>query len=141
MLIENPGKIDRFAVGCICAYKSKYLLFHRVKDGFWNSVAGNIEKDETPDDAIVRELKEEIGLKAKPSFMTFLHHKYGKSVVEYNLFSYDFRKNPLNILKLNKKEHCEMGLFTLVEALKLNLYEDEDYCLKLHSEFKKSHHL
>ncbi len=37
----------------------------------WNSVTGNVEKGETPEQAIVRELKEEIGFVGeKPEFIT-----------------------------------------------------------------------
>jgi len=138
MIVKKPNHIDRIAVGCICAYKEKYFLVRRIKDGLWNSVTGTVNKDETPLQAIIRELKEEIGLlDVKPNFMTTLYHDYDGVIVEYNLFTYDFKEDPLKILKLDKKEHHEMGLFSLEVALRLRLYEDEDYCLKMHCSQKK----
>jgi 8-oxo-dGTP pyrophosphatase MutT (NUDIX family) len=138
MLVEKPKHVDRIAAGCICTYKGKYLLMRRVKDGLWNSVTGKVEKDEAPPQAIIRELREEIDLlDAKPKPMAKLYHDYGRVIVEYHLFWLELAENPLLALKLNKKEHHEMGLFSLEEALKLRLYEDEDYCLKLHSTWNR----
>lgn len=45
-----------------------YLMLHRTKKkddlngGFWIGVGGHIEEGETPDEALVREVKEETGL-------------------------------------------------------------------------------
>jgi 8-oxo-dGTP diphosphatase len=41
------------------------LLVHHVKTGLWLPPGGHIEKDETPDDALLREIKEELGLEIK----------------------------------------------------------------------------
>ncbi|MFH0870733.1 MAG: NUDIX hydrolase [archaeon] len=137
MLVKKSKRIDRIAVGCICTYKGKYFLMRRVKDDLWNSVTGKVEDDETPLQAIIRELKEEIGLlDVEPKFMAKLYHDYDGKIVEYSIFAYDFKDDPLKILRLNRKEHHEMGLFSLEEALRLRLYEDEGHCLKLHSSWK-----
>ena len=46
----------------------KYLMLHRNKkendynEGFWIGVGGHIEANETPDETLVREVKEETGL-------------------------------------------------------------------------------
>jgi mutator protein MutT len=138
MLVKKQSHINRIAVGCICTYKGKYFRVHRIKDRVWNSITGKVEEGETPEQAIVRELKEEINfVDAKPEYITTLYHDYDGKIVEYHLFTLEFKENPVEKLVLNKKEHDDTGLFTLKQALRLKLYEDEDYCLKLHAAKKK----
>jgi len=43
-------------------HDNKVLLIHHKKLGLWIPVGGHIEKDETPDDALLREFKEELNL-------------------------------------------------------------------------------
>ncbi|VVB81766.1 RNA pyrophosphohydrolase [uncultured archaeon] len=45
--------------------KGKVLLIHHKKLNLWLPVGGHIDKDETPDEAIIREIKEETGLNAE----------------------------------------------------------------------------
>ena len=41
---------------------NKVLLIHHPKIGIWLPVGGHVEEDELPDDACIREIKEETGL-------------------------------------------------------------------------------
>lgn len=43
----------------------KTLLVHHVKTGLWLPPGGHIEENETPDKALIREIKQEIGLEIK----------------------------------------------------------------------------
>lgn len=43
----------------------RLLLIHHKKLNLWLPVGGHIEKDETPDTAMLREAREEVGLKVK----------------------------------------------------------------------------
>ena len=43
-------------------HDDKLLLIHHKKLNLWLPVGGHIEKDETPDQALLREIKEEVGL-------------------------------------------------------------------------------
>ena len=60
-------------MGTLCYLKKdgKTLMLHRVKkendihEGKWNGLGGKIEKGETPEECIIREVKEESGLKIK----------------------------------------------------------------------------
>ena len=60
-------------MGTLCYVKKdgKTLMLHRVKkendihEGKWNGLGGKIEKGETPEECIIREVKEESGLKIK----------------------------------------------------------------------------
>jgi len=54
-------KID-FTVEVFVVYKNKVLLREHDKYKFWLSVGGHIELDEDPNQAAIREVKEEVGL-------------------------------------------------------------------------------
>ena len=53
---------------CYIENDSKYLMLHRVKkhndmnEGKWIGVGGHVESQESPEDCLVREVKEETGL-------------------------------------------------------------------------------
>lgn len=132
MIIEKQ-EVDFETVGCIITFNKKYLLFHRSKENLWNSVAGKVEENEDAKTAINREIFEEMGIKIIPQFFVKTYHKYGDKKVSYNLFTFNFEKDPSDKINLDK-EHDKYGFFDIEEALNLNLYEDEDYCLKLHNE-------
>jgi len=54
-------KID-FTVEVFIVYKKKVLLRKHDKYGFWLSIGGHIELNEDPNEAALREVKEEVGL-------------------------------------------------------------------------------
>jgi len=58
-------KTDLVVAGCLI-HEGKVLLVHHRKLGLWLPPGGHIEKDEVPDDAIVREFKEELNLDVEP---------------------------------------------------------------------------
>ena len=51
-------------------------------DGLLNLPAGHIDPDETPQEAIVRECKEEIGIDIDPADLEFLHVQYNRNLKE-----------------------------------------------------------
>lgn len=55
-------KID-FTVEVFIVYNKKVLLRVHDKYGVWLSIGGHIELDEDPNEAALREVKEEVGLK------------------------------------------------------------------------------
>lgn len=135
MLIEKPNTLTKQAVGCILTHKKKYLLLHRTKDKLWGSLAGNIHANETPQHAIVREGKEELGITLKPNILATTYHKYGAEIVAYHLFEQELASEDLLKIRLNQ-ESSEYRFLSIEQAQKLVLYEDEEYCLLLH---EKSH--
>ena len=54
-------KTDLVVAGYIIR-ENKVLLVHHRKLDLWLPVGGHIDKDETPDQALIREIKEEIGI-------------------------------------------------------------------------------
>lgn len=54
-------KID-FTASAYIVYKNKVLLRKHDKYGVWLDVGGHIEPDEDPNQAVLREIKEEVGL-------------------------------------------------------------------------------
>lgn len=54
-------KTDLVVAGYIF-HKDKVLLIHHRKLGLWLPVGGHIEENETPDQALLREIKEETGI-------------------------------------------------------------------------------
>ncbi len=54
-------KTDLTVAGYII-HNGKVLLIHHKKLNLWLPVGGHIDKDETPDDALLREVREEVGL-------------------------------------------------------------------------------
>lgn len=57
-------KID-YSVEVFVVYGNRILLRKHDKYGMWMSVGGHIELDEDPNEAAVREVKEEVGLDIK----------------------------------------------------------------------------
>jgi len=52
-------------VGGYLIHEDRVLLVHHKKSGLWLPVGGHIDENETPDDALVREFKEETKLDIK----------------------------------------------------------------------------
>lgn len=58
-------RIDQTVAGYIFNEENKLLLVYHKKLGMWLPVGGHIEKNEIPDDALIREAREEVGLDIK----------------------------------------------------------------------------
>lgn len=65
----------KLATLCYIRKNEKTLMLHRVKkendmhEGKWNGLGGKIEDGETPEECIIREVKEECGLNVKNPLM------------------------------------------------------------------------
>jgi ADP-ribose pyrophosphatase YjhB (NUDIX family) len=57
-------KID-FTASAYIVHQNKVLLVHHKKLGIWLQIGGHIELDETTDEALLREIKEECGLEVE----------------------------------------------------------------------------
>lgn len=98
-------KID-FTTSALIVHKNKVLLRRHDKYKIWLSVGGHIELDEDPNQAVIREVKEEVGLT-----ITLI----GESVKfkdEMNLIPPRF----LNRHRINEThEHIDMVYFATID--------------------------
>ncbi|WED44310.1 8-oxo-dGTP diphosphatase MutT [Legionella cardiaca] len=63
---------------------------HASHGGMWEFPGGKLEVDESPQDALIREVKEEIGLHVlSHQFLGEITHSYGEKTVNLLVFSID----------------------------------------------------
>ena len=63
MEAKSTGR--HFTVAVFVVWEGKVLLHHHRKLGMWLPPGGHIERDELPDEAAVREVKEETGIEVE----------------------------------------------------------------------------
>ena len=118
---------------CYIEHNDRYLMLHRTKKkddlnaGKWLGVGGKLEPGETPEEALVREVKEETGLTltsyTRRGLVTFVSGEYTEYLF---LFTADKFKGSLI--------ECEEGLLKWVEKcdiLSLPLWEGDAVFLSL----------
>ena len=111
---EKTNEKSRIALLFI-VIDNKVLLFKRSPEettnaGKYGMLGGHIEKGESPEEALKREIKEEAGVELK-SFKKLKTYELDK--VQLNVF-YTNEFDTENI-KLDKKEHTRKKFFTLKE--------------------------
>lgn len=103
----NDRKLD-FVVTAYVVDEGKVLLIHHKKHNLWLPPGGHIEVNETPDDALRRELREEVGIEFE-----FLQRndlpKEGNIREQLALPFY------VNVHSVGDHDHC--SLFYVVRAL------------------------
>ena len=131
--------MNKLTTLCYIEKDNKYLMLHRIKKDHdinhdkWIGVGGHFETKESPDDCLIREVKEETGY-TLTSYMargiiTFI---YGEDTCEYmHLYTADgFTGEPIE---------CNEGVLKWVpknEVLDLELWEGDKIFLKLLNEEK-----
>ena len=119
---------------CYIEKDGKYLMLHRVKKkqdlnkGKYIGVGGHFEQGESPDECLLREVKEETGLKLSKyrarGIVTFV---YGEDTVEYmHLYTADKFSG-----KLTDCDEGELVWVPINEVADLNLWEGDRIFLKL----------
>ncbi|MGV8169174.1 MAG: NUDIX hydrolase [Candidatus Nanoarchaeia archaeon] len=124
----------------------EFLLLKRTHEegGFWQSVGGRVEKNESLLDAAFREASEEAGIKKKQvtrviedvHFFSFnTHHVTGKPIPEQKEYIFAFEVTPdteVSITNNPSNEHEEFGWFSLKDALKIMKWpENKNALIKL----------
>jgi 8-oxo-dGTP diphosphatase len=104
----------------LIAKNKKFLLLKRSENennysGYWGLPGGGVEKNETPTDAIIREVMEETGLDI--TNMRLLN-KYPHYNTFINLFVFNSKDFDESNIELND-EHSDWGMFSYYEILKM----------------------
>ncbi len=91
---------------------------HKKRGGLWEFPGGKVEEGETYNEAIVRELKEELALTVVPrDILAKITYSYNDEVIELILIRVEIKNEP------QLKEHQELIWIPLKEAFKLDLCE------------------
>ena len=105
----------------IIEHDGRYLLARRAPEqnlaGYWEFPGGKIEANETPEDCLIRELREELHLETRvlEHFCNSVYH-YEKGAI--NLMAY---RTEILDGEIQLTVHDEVGWFLPPEMLKLNL--------------------
>lgn len=118
---------------CYIEKDNQYLMLHRTKkendlnEGKWIGVGGKFEKDETPEECLLREVKEETGLTLTKyrlrAVITFISNEWGTE------YMYLFTANEFS----GELIGCDEGALEWVnknDVLKLNIWEGDRIFLK-----------
>lgn len=125
ILIDNNGMI-------LLQYRDKN---NRWNQDSWSEFGGQIENDETPEEAIKRELKEELGIKLT-GLKFFKKYKLQRKKGIYEQFVFTASLNyPLERLKKQQKEGKDLAFFAYEEIKNLKM---ADYTKEILEDFFKS---
>ena len=133
------------AAGCFIEYKKKFLILYRPPTKFrnneWGLVGGKIDTGESPKQALIREITEEIGFDASTESLEFL----GNFILQYpendwEFFAYRIKlKQPIS-LRLDSLECLDYKWVTPEECFSMpNLMQGLYVLLKKIGYIKDSH--
>ncbi len=123
-------------VSCFCEYDNTILLLrlkhNKFQGGRWGVPAGKANEDELLVDAMLRELKEETQIEIALRDLRYLNNvfiKFKEVDFVYHMFKIQFDFQP--DVRIDAKEHIDYQWLQPTMALKLDLIEDEDRCIKM----------
>ena len=131
-----PGFYKKFDVVSVFIENAGEILLllrqdHKPQGNTWGMPAGKVKHGEALLDALVREVREEIGLRIYRQECKYSEGYY----VRYT--DYDFLYHVYHLfvpekptLNINMNEHKDYRWVKPVEALKLDLIQDEDFVVK-----------
>lgn len=95
----------------------------------WSFFGGSIEEGETIEEALVREVKEELGYILK-DYNFFLEHRFQVEDADLDLTYYMFLAEMPDLKQLRVHENASLGKFTVDEALSLKMTGADKEILK-----------
>ncbi len=136
--LEKPAQFDPriVVVSCFLEHDGHILLLHRQdhkpQGDTWGVVAGKVDDEEALVEAMMREIREEIGLTLQADQLSYRHRvfvKYPDLDFEYHIYVSKLTDRPQ--VRLNSDEHKDHRWVSPRKALKMKLIPDEDSCIKL----------
>jgi len=146
--MEKTNSKRHFTASALVFHKGKILLLEHKKLGSWLYPGGHIEPNETPDEAVYREVKEETGINV--SIVDNRDMKLGDENVEvlhkpfailcelidtpndrhYHIDMIYICKSDTDVIKVNKNETKNIGWFSHEDLQNLNLFPNFRVLLK-----------
>lgn len=116
-------------VSALIQKQGKVLLvrrpLHKKRGGLWEFPGGKVEKGETLEEAIVRELKEELNLVAKPiKIIAKINYSYNDEDIELSLIEVEWEGEP------ELREGAELSWVNLKDLSEVNLCEADRLLLQ-----------
>lgn len=113
----------------------KRSLKKKVGPGIWEIPSGRIEKGEQPEEAVIREAKEELGISLKPLllFDSYYFQRNNKQFVLLNYACETIKEPP----KLLHPEHDELIWASRNQALELVSFQEQKKAINKYFELKK----
>lgn len=116
--------------------EGKVLIHHKTADApananLWALLGGSIEQNESPKDAMRREIKEELNIDIDPIFFKTYVHEEKWGTTERNIFYANIHRS-LDELKSFQQEGDDLGFFSQEEMRSMKLNENH---LKIINEF------
>lgn len=116
---------NKIIVHAIIKHKNKYLVTKRSKNEnvykeYWDIPGGLANQGETPREALIREVKEEVNLKIKPVKIIYEDSNLDKekNMIFIRLVYLTNVEDDFNNIKLDLLEHTEYKLITNIKELK-----------------------
>lgn len=136
---EKPENfISRFeVVSCYLECQGNILLLHRPKHksqgGKWGVPAGKIDPGENPNEALIREIREETGIELTNESLNFLNKVFVR-YPDYDFVYYMYKAslNELPEVQINIEEHQGYEWRTPKESLELELVKDMAECIRMY---------
>ena len=119
--MDRGGKYEIIARGVI-SHENKVLLCQSKQGGYHYFPGGHVGLKETAEEALARELKEELGLEPKDiSFMGVMEYAYKKKGEVYHEINLVFKVEVKIIKKVSKEDHINFEFISKEELISKNV--------------------
>lgn len=139
MIYESPPRHFKpvfYVSGCFVDVEGRILLLHRrehkPEGGMWGVPAGKLDQNETPEMAMLRELREETNISLIRAQIRLVGHSFVRFPT-YDFVYYSFQADlpgPQPEVHIREAEHQAYRWVTMEETAHLPLMPDLDECIR-----------